>query len=413
MGFVTGSTKLSEVEGELHQKQDELGAIFAKYPDLNMPADVVADIKSRNNELADLGKKYEEAKELDGIYQKNVAYLREQQRAAAQLPFNTSGKSAAQTAVPPQHQVKTLGEMFIESPEYKGRKRGGATRVDFNDFDSKTLMTTAAGFAPETTRTGRVIESAQRRPMVDEVIPQTTTTQTAVVYMQETTFTNNAAEAAEGAAYGEGALVYTEQSSTVRKIATFLPVTDEQMEDVPQMQSLINNRLTLMIRLRREAQLLVGDGVSPNLLGFLNTPSIQTQAKGADPTPDAVYKAMTKVRHTGYADPTAVIFHPNDWQDIRLLRTIDGIYIWGSPAEPGPERIWGLPIISTTAETENTGLVGDFQLYSEIFFKKGITIEVSNSHDDYFVKGKQAVRADERLALVVYRATAFCTVTGI
>ena len=31
----------------------------------------------------------------------------------------------------------------------------------------------------------------------------------------------------------------------------------------------------------------------------------------------------------------------------------------------------------------------------------------------FFVEGKQAIRADMRVALVVYRPAAFCTVTGI
>jgi hypothetical protein len=62
--------------------------------------------------------------------------------------------------------------------------------------------------------------------------------------------------------------------------------------------------------------------------------------------------------------------------------------------------------------TENTGLLGDFQLYSEIFNRRGINMKVSDSHSDYFVKGKQAIRADVRLALVIYRATAFPQVTG-
>jgi HK97 family phage major capsid protein len=416
---------VAEVQEELAAKQRGLAEIFEAAKNDNgelvMTADQVDDVRAKNEELDALGEEMEKAREMDTIYQKNQQAVRDAAKPAMNLPF-PGAKAAPQPQQPngftPQQAPKSLGKLFVDAKGYKNWESGNSMEINFKEFDPqnlgrKTLMETGAGFAPESVRTGRVIESAQRRPMVDDMIPQTTTTQAAVVYMEETTFTNNAAEAAEGAQYGEAALVFTERSDTIRKIGTFLPVTDEQLEDEPQIQSLINNRLALMVRLRREAQLLAGNGTAPNLLGFYNKTGIQTQAKGSDPVPDAIYKAMTKVRHTGYADPTAVILHPNDWQDIRLLRTTEGIYIWGSPAEAGPERVWGLPVVATSAATENTGLVGDFQLYSELHFKRGITLKVSDSHSDYFIKGKQAIRADERLALAIYRAAAFCTVTSI
>jgi HK97 family phage major capsid protein len=169
----------------------------------------------------------------------------------------------------------------------------------------------------------------------------------------------------------------------------------------------------LMLKQRLDQQIVSGNGTTPNLRGVLNVSGIQTQAKGADPGPDAIYKAMVKIRTTGKAQASGVLFHPTDWQNIRLLRTADGLYIWGNPSETGPERIWGLPIVQSTNETLGTAVVGAWAEYSELAMKRGIEIQVSNSHSTFFVEGKQAIRADFRCALIFYRPAAFCQVTGL
>lgn len=401
---------LTEAEGKLKAKQDELGAIFAEAgPDLDLSkvksvsgaadSKAVADhIKALNEELGKLG---EEAESLRAVQKAAQAAAEREARGekGTTEPGSEKGGSAP---------VKDFGEAFLKS---EARKTKG--QMSEIDVDLKTLMETGAGWAPESTRTGKVVDFATRPIHILDIIPQTTTGQAAVVYMEETTYTNNAAEAAEAAQYGEAALALTEQTSPVRKIAVWLPVTDEQLEDESQVRGYINNRLPFMVRQRLALQVLVGDGTAPNLSGILDNANIQTQAKGADPTPDAVYKALTKVRVTGQAMPNATVFHPNDWQDIRLLRTADGIYIWGSPSEAGPERIWGLQVIQEQALTENTGLVGDFANFCELSVRRGVEVKVSDSHSDFFVKGKQAIRADFRTAFVVYRGAAFCSVTGI
>jgi HK97 family phage major capsid protein len=80
--------------------------------------------------------------------------------------------------------------------------------------------------------------------------------------------------------------------------------------------------------------------------------------------------------------------------------------------DAGPERMWGLPVVVTTAQTEDTGLVGDFR-QAALYLRQGIDVQVSNQHDDYFVRNLLAIRAEMRAALAVYRPAAFCTVTGI
>ena len=50
---------------------------------------------------------------------------------------------------------------------------------------------------------------------------------------------------------------------------------------------------------------------------------------------------------------------------------------------------------------------------AELAVKKGMTVDVSNSHSTFFTENKQAVRAEMRAAFTVYRPTAVCTVTGV
>lgn len=380
-----------------------------------LSADQVAEVQARNVELGEATKRWENLRELDSTFIKN----RDRLKAMTETPVNNPGFQHGSNGAQQDQFVKSIGQRFTESEGFKsikGHSDYNRYAVELDDhFENpaiKTTMTTSAGFAAPNNRTNITVAYALRRPVVADLIPQDSTTLSAIKYMEETTFTNSSATVAENASKPESALAWTERTVPVEVIATYLPVTNQQLDDVAGIRGIIDNRLSLMLQLTEETQLLSGSGTTPQLTGFYNKAGIQTQAKGSDPVPDAFYKAFTKVRHTGFAEPSGIVMHPNDWQDVRLLRTADGIYIWGNPSEPGPERMWGKPVIVTTAATENTGLTGDFQLYSHISRRMAIRIVVGTINDD-LVKNKQTVLAEERLSLEIYRAAAFCTVTSI
>lgn len=366
------------------------------YGDTHAIARLVATL---NEEAGDLKAKMESLESVD-VAAKRVREANSKGGMERGTPHGGDGASAL-----------SVGQLFVKSPSFL-KKEGNIGPQSTLDIELKTLMDSATGWIPETTRTGRVVDFATRPIQVTDLIPATTTSQNAVTYMEETTFTNAAAETAEAGTYQEATLALTERSSLVRKIAVFLPVTDEQLEDESQVRGYVDNRLGFMVRQRLDSQILVGNGTAPNLRGLLNIVGIQTQAKGADPAPDAVYKAMIKVRVTGRAMPNLVVYHPTNWQDIRLLRTADGLYIWGNPSDSGPDRIWGLPVAQSDAITLGTSLVADSS-FTELATKRGLDTQISNSHGTYFIEGKQAIRADMRVALVVYRPAAICTVTGL
>jgi HK97 family phage major capsid protein len=423
--------KLAEGRGKVDTLRKELANIMEQAgPDLDMAkvtlidgdsATKVAYMRALDAELNDAMKSLEP---MENEHSQMVA-AQERLKSLSEPRDGHPGFPMKHQIVPngsglvPNGQVANhlpLGKMFYDGFIKTGRRKEQQIAID--DFDTavylKTTMATTAGWAPPTIRTGRFVEDEQRQIQVLDVVPSNTTTAAAVVYMEETTFTNAAAETAEAGTYAESALALTEQTSPVRKIATFIPVTDEQLEDVPQVQGYLNNRLPFMLRQRLDAQIVAGNGTAPNLRGIINVVGVQTQARGTDPVPDAIYKAMVKVRVTGRADPSAIIVHPTDWQNVRLLRTADGLYIWGNPSEVGVERMWGLPVVQAEViGAAGTALVGDFATYYELVFRRGIELKVTDSHQDFFIKGTQVIRADVRAASVVYRPTAFCQVTGL
>lgn len=367
-----------------------------------------------NDELTKLGEKQKEFTQLE-MAAKNAGEWKSW--AGKNRSLDDHAPDGEEKKRPSSMQLDEIGSGFVKSEAFKRikqREPGKAElAVDAKSFlERKATFLTSAGWAPESTRTGRVVMNAQRGIEVTDILPVFPTSQAAIKYMEETTFTNNAAERAENAAYVESALALTERSVTVRSVGTSIPVTDEQLEDEEGVAAYLDQRLGFMVRQRLDTQILAGGGTPPDLLGTMNVGSTQSQAKGADPVPDAIHKAITKVQVTGRANPNVVILHPNDWQDIRLLRTTDGIYIWGSPSESGPAMIWGLPIVSTSAATENTGIVGDYANYSGLHIRKGLEVASGYVNDD-FLDGRVTLRAGLRAAVVHYRPAAFCLVTGI
>lgn len=398
--------ELKETQGKIDERQTKLATIFAEAgPTFDMSqvksldgdsTVKVAAVAALNAELADLTK----ARDAQLVLLKGAQNAADSDLKGEQFESGAPGRGPAR---------KSIGQLFAESPVRTG---GMGTKMELN-VELKTLMSRSAGWAPESLRDPGYVGAASAPIMVLDLIPTSPTKQAAVKYMEQTTRTNNAGERAEGGTYGEAAFALTERSVTVETTGVWLPYTDEQMEDEEEAANMVDTELPLMLWQRLDLQALVGDGNTPNVLGINNKPSIQTQAKGADAVMDAIHKGMTKVRVTGRAFPNAVVFHPNDWQDIRLTRTADGIYILGNPQDPGPDRIWGLRVAQSDNQTENTAVVGDFANYSQLRVRRDVVIEKTNSHDTNFINGKQAIRAGVRCAFVWRRAAAFATVTGI
>jgi HK97 family phage major capsid protein len=259
-----------------------------------------------------------------------------------------------------------------------------------------------------------------KRLVVADLMASGQASSNSIVYMVESTFTNAAAAVAEGAAKPESALVFDQKTDPVSKIAHWLPVTEELLEDVAAIQSYIDARLTLGVQLAEEDQLLNGNGTPPNLMGIMNRAGLATAvARNAGATPpetnaDAILRQITAIATTAYVYPDGVVMNPTNWFTVATSKDTTGQYFGGGPFSSLPTAtLWGTPVAVTPSIVANTALVGAFGTMSQVFRKGGIRVEASNSHQDFFIKNLVAIRAEERLALAVYRPGAFGKVTGL
>ncbi|WP_105577056.1 phage major capsid protein, partial [Cronobacter sakazakii] len=149
------------------------------------------------------------------------------------------------------------------------------------------------------------------------------------------------------------------------------------MDDAPALQSYINSRMMYGLALVEENQMLNGDGTGDNLLG-LNTVGTDYETElnadgdnGADILAHAIYQvSLSEFEADG------IILNPRDWHRIALLKDANGNYILGGPQAFASKVLWGLPVVSTTAQAAGTFTVGSFGLASQVWDRMDATIEI-------------------------------------
>ncbi len=313
--------------------------------------------------------------------------------------------------------VRDLREVLATSREYKAFREARqpmTVELPFPGLNLKTLVT-LSDMSPQNQRDPAVEMALEMRTIADLFVGENTSRPT-IEYYEQTTFTNAADFTAEGTTGPEDEVSWTLRTEPVRKVTDFIPMTTESAQDNAELEGAIRNSLSYSIIHKKDRALISGDGIGQNIHGVMGRSGVQTQAKGALTSPEAIFYGLQKVRgldDDGFAEPTAIIMHPADWTPIRLEKTVTGVYIWGDPSMPGVERMWGIVVRQTTAMTQGTALVGAFRPYATIVAREGLVVVLSTEDGNNFRDGKISVRGEERFALKVTRPAAFAKVTGL
>ena len=396
----------------------------AVVPPIVTPAIVRSADEIRKERNKEIGEIFAIGKQFNLMDEAQAAIAAETSVPAFRKQIMDGMKSGATPPVLARAENVSPGEFVVNSEAFKKfvsmrGQRSMAFDIPVN-FRTTGNPATTTGLTSIQKEPGIVTLGVQA-PRVADLIPQTATSATTIRYLRENSLTLAATAVAENGQKPEATWDLTEVDAGVKKIAVIGRVTDEFFNDYDATRDYINSRLAYMVQIQEDNQLLNADGASNKITGLLQTSGIQTEAQAGDTAADAIMKAMTKIRVTGFFEPDGIIMHPNDLQNLRLTKDKNGQYYWngpfggayGTPGVPQLPSVWSLPVIWTTQIAAGTCLVGAYRLGAQIFRKMGLTIETTNSDASDFQYNRIAIRAEERLTLAVYRPLAFCTVTGL
>jgi len=355
---------------------------------------------------------------------------------------------------------KSLGEEFVDSEVYEALKKSGVLHQEKGAFRTegvsilndlrikaengdkeavKALKAATDLIHSESGGPGNALVLPQflagilglpQRPLViRELFGDGTTTSDSISYGAAVGFDDAAAAVAQATSISgetgrkpQSSISWERRTALIESIATWFAVTRQQIADVGQIQSLIDQNGRLMLQLEEEDQLLSGNGTPPNLDGLLSISGVQTfDVAAATLDPNGALANLKSIRRakrlvatgTGRNVADAVVMNPYDSEQFDMLMDANAVFRGGNPIGNFAfgQSIWGLRRVESEAIPLGRVIVGAFRAGATVLERQPITVYTTDSHSDWFTRNLIAILFEERLGFPVFFPASFVDIT--
>ena len=326
----------------------------------------------------------------------------EAEQARRSLPIGSGG-------------ARTLAEHLFNHPEFKAYTQHNARGKILLQFDAKAVTNLGYGTAGvlPTYRVPEIVKPPQPKMRVRDLLRRYEITTGAIEFVRENVFTNAASPQEETVSKLQSDISFLATNINLVTLAHWISASKQSLEDYGMLEAYINGRLTEGLLDTEDEQILLGSGVGANINGLVTqaTTVLGKYATSGDNYIDKVGNALTELEDDKYT-PDAIVVNPADWRKMLKAKTNTGgantgEYLLGGPASVAEQRLWGLPVVTCPKMPVGSFLVGQFTGSAAVFGRGGIQVELSTEHADFFIRNMVAIRAEERIALAVFRPAAF------
>lgn len=333
-----------------------------------------------------------------------------EQRVLADRMLKMEQAATAQGDALPR-QEDGYGEQFVKSANLEAFQKAdarGRVRIEVKNTVTNPIANTFSERRPG------IVEGPFRVFTIEDLLTKIPTSAPAIDWVRENVFTNNATEVAEGAQKPESSITFTNGTMPVSTVAHWIKITRQLAMDNAALAAYINRRMVYGVNLRVENQLLVGNGVAPNISGLLiagnftatgYTAASLTSAGLLNNRFDLIGAAMGDTALADYPADT-VILNTADWWKMRLAKDTQGRYLLGEPGSGAVPELFGAKIVASNAMTAGKVWVGSLSQAATLWIREGVVVEMSDSDDKNFQMNLVTIRAERRLALTVEKPAA-------
>lgn len=322
--------------------------------------------------------------------------------------------------------TRSIGERFT-GDEYRswidegGRGTSPAVNVDM-DFRAVTDTTTGAtsgGALIQNQRLGRIgNDFLDRRTFLIDLLPSINVSTGSVEVVQDQSpladMANKAVEVAEASAKPQAGITLAVIPEPIQTIAAWANITRQAAADSPQVTGYLDGRLRYSVKRRADAQVINGNGTSPNISGLLDRSGINAYtvdgANDPELTAVSIRKAITMMEQDE-AVPEIIVLNPADAELFDLTNTSSaGLHAVPNVAGPGATSAWGLTQVRSTAVASGTAVLID-PMAVAVLDRQQVTAYMTDSHASLFVSNILTLLLEARLGLAVFEPAGICSVT--
>jgi HK97 family phage major capsid protein len=359
--------------------------------------EIKGELRDVEKKAADLLMKAETAVKASGDIAPELKSALEKQAATIEA-LNARMREIEQKGVSVASAVetRTIGEQFAFSDQFKSMRTDEPTRcrIEVKNTILSNGNTVLAQQIPGVTG------GAFKPLTIYGSLPHAPASGNSVEGIREASFTNSAAEVAEGALKPESDLTFEPHDYPVRTIPHWLKVSKNLLADAPAVAAYIDNRLTYGVMERVDRQLMVGNGTSPNLSGILDSGNYTVYTPTSDDNLiDAINRAKWQLWAAGWVPDNAYV-NPQDWGDMELQKGSDGHYLNGLPGVMLNTNPFNVRIIPSPFVPRGQFAIGAFARAVTVWDRQSVTVEAGYADDD-FLKNLVTLRAEMRMAFEI------------